>query len=104
MQMYITVLLLSFIVTVLCAIIILPILKKLKVGQMVRDDGPKTHLSKQGTPTMGGIIMACGAVIITILSYFYFSKKNIDIFYKLLPFLFVTIGFNPFVFFKTNFI
>lgn len=94
MQMYITVLLLSFIVTVLCAIIILPILKKLKVGQMVRDDGPKTHLSKQGTPTMGGIIMACGAVIITILSYFYFSKKNIDIFYKLLPFLFVTIGFG----------
>ena len=29
-------------------------LSQLQIGQVVRDDGPKTHLSKQGTPTMGG--------------------------------------------------
>ena len=31
-------------------------LRRLKVGQHVRDDGPRSHLSKQGTPTMGGEI------------------------------------------------
>lgn len=33
-------------------------LKKLKVGQIERDDGPQSHYKKQGTPTMGGIIIA----------------------------------------------
>jgi phospho-N-acetylmuramoyl-pentapeptide-transferase len=32
-------------------------LRKLKVGQHVRDDGPQTHLTKQGTPTMGGLLI-----------------------------------------------
>jgi len=32
-------------------------LRKLKVGQCVRDDGPQTHLTKQGTPTMGGLLI-----------------------------------------------
>ena len=34
----------------------LPFLRKLKFGQFVRDDGPKSHLKKTGTPTMGGLI------------------------------------------------
>ncbi len=40
--------------------ILIPILKRLKFGQMVRDDGPQTHLAKAGTPTMGGIIIIIG--------------------------------------------
>lgn len=36
--------------------ILIPILRKLKIGQVVRDDGPRTHLSKTGVPTMGGFI------------------------------------------------
>ena len=48
---------LSFIVTALLGKIIIPILKKLKVGQSERLDGPRAHLKKQGTPTMGGIMM-----------------------------------------------
>ena len=94
MEVYITVLLLSFAVTVLCALVLLPILKKLKIGQMVRDDGPQSHLAKQGTPTMGGIIMAAGAIILTIGCYFYFARNNLEIATKLFPFLFVTIGFG----------
>lgn len=35
-------------------------LKKIKVGQMVRDDGPQSHLQKSGTPTMGGILILAG--------------------------------------------
>ncbi len=50
-------LLISFGVTVLLGFIIVPKLKKLNIGQVVRDDGPKSHLKKNGTPTMGGLII-----------------------------------------------
>ena len=46
----------TFAVTVLLGLIIVPILRKLKVGQIERTDGPQSHLKKQGTPTMGGIM------------------------------------------------
>lgn len=62
-------LLLSFAITVILGIIIVPILRKLKVGQIERDDGPESHLKKQGTPTMGGIIIMLGIVIVTIAAY-----------------------------------
>ncbi len=42
-------------------------LTKLKVGQMVRNDGPQTHLAKTGTPTMGGVLIILSVVITTIL-------------------------------------
>ena len=48
----------SFLATVIISIFVIPILKKLKVGQLERDDGPQSHYKKQGTPTMGGIIIA----------------------------------------------
>ncbi len=48
----------SFLATVIISIFVIPILKKLKVGQIERDDGPQSHYKKQGTPTMGGIIIA----------------------------------------------
>lgn len=48
----------SFMATVIISIFVIPILKKLKVGQIERDDGPQSHYKKQGTPTMGGIIIA----------------------------------------------
>ena len=52
MNFQLKVLLLSFAVSVILALIIIPILRKLKVGQMEREDGPQSHLKKQGTPTM----------------------------------------------------
>ncbi len=43
-------------------------LKSSQIGQQVRDDGPETHLVKQGTPTMGGVIMlvACAATVLIV--------------------------------------
>ncbi|MBQ4181359.1 MAG: hypothetical protein II617_03270, partial [Firmicutes bacterium] len=41
----------------LCALLtylLLPVLRRLKAGQAIREDGPKAHLAKAGTPTMGG--------------------------------------------------
>ena len=56
-------LIIAFVVTFVLGMIIVPILRKLKVGQVVREDGPKTHLKKQGTPVMGGIIIISTIVI-----------------------------------------
>ena len=84
----------SFIATVIISIFIIPILKRLKVGQIERDDGPQSHFKKQGTPTMGGIIIAIGRIIGTIGGYIYYANREPDTAQKLLPLLFITIGFG----------
>ncbi len=61
--------LISFVITLILGPIIIPILSRLKIGQNVREDGPKkTHLIKSGTPTMGGIIMLIALLITTVTS------------------------------------
>ena len=45
----------------------LPILKRKKIGQNIREVGPKSHLKKAGTPTMGGIIFIIGALILSLI-------------------------------------
>ncbi|MFA5536573.1 MAG: phospho-N-acetylmuramoyl-pentapeptide-transferase [Bacillota bacterium] len=59
-------LIITGIVTIVLAPIFIPLLRKLKMGQMVRDDGPRSHLSKAGTPTMGGLIFLIAIVMTTI--------------------------------------
>jgi phospho-N-acetylmuramoyl-pentapeptide-transferase len=57
----------SLIITFIIAPFIIRNLKKYKIGQTVRDDGPKTHLSKSGTTTMGGIIIIISLLLSTVL-------------------------------------
>ena len=76
MKLETSVLIISFIVAVILGIIIIPILKKLKVGQIERDDGPQSHLKKQGTPTMGGIIMILTMIIVVTGTYIFFTMKE----------------------------
>lgn len=59
--------LISFLIVVILGPIFIPMLTKFKFGQTVRDDGPKTHLSKNGTPTMGGVLIIL-AILITGLT------------------------------------
>lgn len=47
----------AFIVSLFIGPFVIRFMKKLKYGQQVRDDGPQTHLAKQNTPTIGGLIM-----------------------------------------------
>ena len=47
--------------------LVIPLLRRLKFGQTIRDDGPKTHLVKQGTPTMGGIMILIALVLTSLL-------------------------------------
>ncbi|MDH4164378.1 MAG: phospho-N-acetylmuramoyl-pentapeptide-transferase, partial [Nitrospirota bacterium] len=51
-------------------------LRALKFGQQVRDDGPQTHLSKQGTPTMGGLLIIA-AVTISVLLWSDLTNKYV---------------------------
>ena len=57
----------GFLIVVILGPIFIPMLAKFKFGQTVRDDGPQTHLQKNGTPTMGGVIMII-AILITGLT------------------------------------
>ena len=88
-------LLISFATAIILGIIIIPILQKLKIGQIERDDGPKSHLKKQGTPTMGGIIMIVTMILVVTGTYIFFTvKQQSEIANKLLPILLLTIGFG----------
>lgn len=78
--------LISFAVSVIIAPPLIPLLKRLKAGQTVRDDGPKTHLKKNGTPTMGGISIL---ISVTLTSLLYVSEYK-----KIVPVLFLTLGFG----------
>jgi len=60
----------AFIISVLSGFVILPILKRMKFGQSIREEGPKAHQKKAGTPTMGGLIFIVSIIISTlVLSY-----------------------------------
>ena len=95
MSFEIEILLITFVISVILASIIIPILKKLKVGQIERDDGPASHLKKQGTPTMGGIIIIVTMIISVIGTYIYLLiTGRVDLAKNLIPLLLLTIGFG----------
>ena len=89
------VLIIAFVVSIIMGFIIIPILKKRKVGQIERDDGPQSHLKKQGTPTMGGIIIIITMILVVIGTYAYLLVSGeTDLANKLIPILLLTIGFG----------
>lgn len=57
----------TFIITIIFGALTIPILEKLKFGQMVRYDGPQRHLKKRGTPTMGGIFFISSIAISSLV-------------------------------------
>lgn len=57
----------GFVVALAAGWAVLPLLTRLKVGQTVRDVGPKTHLQKTGTPTMGGVIFLLGTLVAALV-------------------------------------
>ena len=65
MTEYILPLIITFLLTVLCGKLMLPLLIRLKARQTEREDGPASHKKKNGTPTMGGFIFIIPWVIVT---------------------------------------
>ncbi len=78
--------LISFGISVILGPVIIPFLRKLKMGQTERVEGVQSHLKKAGTPTMGGIIFLIAAVVTAL-----FYVKDYP---KVIPVLFLTLGFG----------
>ena len=76
----------SFVISVILAPVIIPFLRRLKASQTERTDGVKSHLSKAGTPTMGGLIFL---IAVTVTSLIYIKDYP-----KIIPILFLTLGFG----------
>ena len=94
MSFQIKILLLSFAASTIISLIVIPILRKLKVGQSEREDGPQSHLKKKGTPTMGGIILIITTLLLSAFLYIDYAADEPEIATRLLPMVFVTIGFG----------
>ena len=83
-------LLIAFAVCAVLCRFMIPVLHRLKFGQNVRSDGPETHLKKQGTPTMGGIMIVLG---ITAGTLPFIGKSPLSLPVLLFTFAFGFIGF-----------
>ncbi len=78
--------LLSFALSVGLGPVIIPFLRRLKIGQTERAQGVSSHLKKAGTPTMGGLIFLLST---TVTAVFYVKKYP-----RIVPVLFLTLGFG----------
>ncbi len=76
----------AFLLSVIMGPVIIPILRRLKMGQTEREEGVQAHLKKAGTPTMGGVIILLSVVATSV---FYIRDYP-----KMIPILFVTLGFG----------
>jgi phospho-N-acetylmuramoyl-pentapeptide-transferase len=81
---------LAFLITVLLSPVFIPFLRRLKFGQSIREEGPKSHQKKSGTPTMGGVMILLSIVISTLVMTGKFSEPTVKTFLL----IFVTLGFG----------
>lgn len=68
----------AFIVSAVSGLIIIPVLKRMKFGQSIREEGPKAHQKKAGTPTMGGLIFIVSIIISTLLLSYVYDVMSVD--------------------------
>lgn len=78
--------LVSFAISVLLGPVVIPFLRRLHIGQTERTEGPESHLKKNGTPTMGGILILVSVVVTSLL----FVRD----YPRIIPVLFLTLGFG----------
>lgn len=76
----------SFLITVLVSPLFIPVLRRLKFGQSIREEGPRAHYKKAGTPTMGGIIILLSLTLTSLA----FVQRNTE--WWIL--LFATLGYG----------
>lgn len=69
----------AFVISVILGVLLIPVLKRLKFGQEIREEGPSWHAGKSGTPTMGGFIFILSIVLMTALCYTIGVLAGIDI-------------------------
>jgi len=80
----------GFLITVLLSPIFIPFLRRLKFGQSIRVEGPKSHQKKSGTPTMGGIVILLSVTLATLIMTYKYSEPSVEVYLL----LFVMLGFG----------
>ncbi|MGI8384557.1 phospho-N-acetylmuramoyl-pentapeptide-transferase [Robertmurraya sp. P23] len=89
-QVILFTILVGFLISVILSPILIPFLRRLKFGQSIREEGPKSHQKKSGTPTMGGTMILLSIVVTTIVMTSKYSELSVQTYLL----LFVTIGFG----------
>lgn len=89
-QVILFTILVGFLISVILSPILIPFLRRLKFGQSIREEGPKSHQKKSGTPTMGGMMILLSIVVTTIVMTSKYSELSVQTYLL----LFVTIGFG----------
>ncbi len=69
----------AFVISAVLGILLIPVLKRLKFGQEIREEGPSWHAGKSGTPTMGGFIFILSVILMTAICYTVGVLSGIDI-------------------------
>lgn len=82
----------AFLITVLLSPIFIPFLRRLKFGQSIREEGPKSHQKKSGTPTMGGIMIIVSIIATSLIMVWRLSPNGIG--YEMMILLFVLLGYG----------
>ncbi|WP_071459355.1 phospho-N-acetylmuramoyl-pentapeptide-transferase [Bacillus massilinigeriensis] len=89
-QVILFTIIMGFLLTVLISPFFIPFLKRLKFGQSIREEGPKSHQKKSGTPTMGGLMILLSITVTTLVMTYKFSEPSVETYLL----LFVTLGFG----------
>src|SRR5690625_2845661 len=99
MSLYVVIMALaiSFLITVLLCPIFIPFLRRLKFGQIIREEGPESHMKKSGTPTMGGVIILLSITITAIIMVLKFTSAPITFEFWLLIFILLGYGLVGFL-------
>lgn len=84
-------LMLGFVLALIAGFILIPLLKKLHIGQSVSHLINARHLKKDGTPTIGGLIFIIPTILIMLLLYF---RKSVDLTHNLIILMFVFLSYG----------
>jgi phospho-N-acetylmuramoyl-pentapeptide-transferase len=82
--------LLGFLISVILSPILIPFLRRLKFGQSIREEGPKSHQKKSGTPTMGGVVIILSIIAATLIMTGKFAEPTMESYLL----IFATLGFG----------
>lgn len=95
--MNILTLIISFILTSVLLLGFIPYLKSLKFGQSIREEGPESHMSKSGTPTMGGLMIVVSIIITMFIISMFNPNISLNVEFWLLTLVLVGFGLLGFL-------
>ncbi|MBF7017355.1 phospho-N-acetylmuramoyl-pentapeptide-transferase [Staphylococcus durrellii] len=79
----------ALLISIILVPLLIPTLKRMKFGQSIREEGPRSHMKKTGTPTMGGLTFLISIIVTSVLAIIFMDNSN-----PIILLLFVTIGFG----------